>query len=185
MIGDSGGRAALDAGDRGLHRLRQARERLGLPERFILSVGTLEPGKNRGALVQALAHAAGSAVCPTGWLSSDSAAGAPVTREPEAERLGIADAVALTGYVEDADLPRIYNLADAFVFPSWREGFGLPPLEAMACGTPVVSSDRPAMPEILGDAALYAPPGRPDLIADALEQAAHRRHSARRCGRAA
>jgi glycosyltransferase involved in cell wall biosynthesis len=149
--------------------LGQARERLGLPERFILSVGTLEPGKNRGALVQALAHLRARGlphrlvvVGQRGW-----GAGHP---EPEAERLGIADAVNSTGYVDDADLPRIYNLADAFVFPSWREGFGLPPLEAMACGTPVVSSDRPAMPEILGDAALYAPPGRPDLIADALEQ---------------
>jgi glycosyltransferase involved in cell wall biosynthesis len=149
--------------------LEETRARLGLPERFILSVGTLEPGKNRGALVHALAwlQARGLphrlvVVGQRGW-----GAGRP---EPEAERLGIADAVISTGYVDDADLPRIYNLAEAFVFPSWREGFGLPPLEAMACGTAVVSSDRPAMPEILGNAALYAPPTSPDRIAEALEQ---------------
>lgn len=150
-------RTALDA----------ARRRLGLPDRFILSVGTLEPGKNRGALFHALAllrrrglpHAlvvAGQ----WGWRASG--------QDALAERLGVADAVCHLGYVPDPDLPLLYNLADAFVFPSWREGFGLPPLEAMACGTPVVASDRPAMPEILGDAALYAAPDEPEAMADVL-----------------
>ena len=74
------------------------------------------------------------------------------------------------GYVPDADLAALYSLADVFVFPSWLEGFGLPPLEALACGTPVVSSNRPAMPEVLGDAVLYADPRDPTAWADAVER---------------
>jgi glycosyltransferase involved in cell wall biosynthesis len=149
--------------------LAAVRRRLDLPPRFVLSVGTLEPGKNRGALLRAAAllrarrlpHAlviAGQ----RGWRVD----------EPGelARRLGISGAVRHLGYVPDTDLPALYNLAEAFVFPSWREGFGLPPLEAMACGTPVVASNRPAMPEVLGGAALFAAPNRPDAIADALER---------------
>lgn len=150
-------------------RLDEVRERLGLPERFVLSVGTLEPGKNRAALLHAFA-----ALRRRGWTHDlvitgqyGWGAGAGDTL---ARRLGVATAVRYTGYVADADLPALYNLAELFVFPSWREGFGLPPLEAMACGTPVVASDRPAMPETLGDAALYAPPNRPDLLADVIER---------------
>jgi glycosyltransferase involved in cell wall biosynthesis len=146
-----------------------ARARLRLPARFVLSVGTLEPGKNRDALLRALSllrarglpHAL-VVVGQRGWGGETLAA--------LAHRLGVDDAVVFTGYLPDADLPLVYNLAEAFVFPSWREGFGLPPLEALACGTPVVASDRPALPEVLGDAALYAPPDRPDAIADALER---------------
>jgi glycosyltransferase involved in cell wall biosynthesis len=149
--------------------LAGARARLGLPGHFILSVGTLEPGKNRGALLRALALLRRRGFPHTlvvggqrGWRESE--------RDELAAQLGIEDAVRYLGYVPDADLPLLYNLADAFVFPSFREGFGLPPLEAMACGTPVVASDRPAMPEILGDAALYASPRDPEAIADALER---------------
>ena len=143
------------------HQLLAAtRQRLGLPERFLLSVGTLEPGKNRDTLFQALAslraqgHALDLVIAgQRGWLVDE--------RDETLERLGLTNAVHYTGYVPDTDLPLLYNLAEVFVFPSWREGFGLPPLEAMACGLPVVASDRPAMPEILGDAALYAPPDAP------------------------
>ncbi len=60
-----------------------------------------------------------------------------------------------TGFVDDADLPAIYRGAEWFVFPSKYEGFGIPPLEAMACGTPVISSDAASLPEVLGDAAVY------------------------------
>jgi glycosyltransferase involved in cell wall biosynthesis len=147
--------------------LGAARARLGLPERFVLNVGTVEPGKNRETLLRALALLRGRGLAHAlvvvgqrGWLAE--------RPDTAAARLGVAEAVRYTGYLPDSDLPLVYNLAEAFVFPSWREGFGLPPLEAMACGTPVVSSDRPAMPEVLGDAALYAPPDRPDAIADAL-----------------
>jgi glycosyltransferase involved in cell wall biosynthesis len=74
------------------------------------------------------------------------------------------------GEVDEDSLPLWYSAATAFIFPSLHEGFGLPPLEAMACGTPVVASRRAAIPEVLGDAALYVDPERPSDTADILEQ---------------
>ena len=71
---------------------------------------------------------------------------------------GLAGLVTFTGYVDDQNLPTLYSLADAFAFPSVYEGFGLPPLEAMACGAPVVCSNASSLPEIVGDAALLVPP---------------------------
>ena len=85
-------------------------------------------------------------------------------------RLGLTDAVRLTGFVTDADLPKYYACADAFVFPSLTEGFGLPPLEAMASGTPVASSAAQPMPEILGDAAHFFNPRNTAEMAQALDR---------------
>jgi glycosyltransferase involved in cell wall biosynthesis len=147
-------------------RLDAVRARYGLPERVLLSLGTLEPGKNRETLFVAL-HELRRRGLPhmlavaggQGWLVEHAAA------------LGDqAEHVRLLGYVPDADLAALYSLADVFLFPSWLEGFGLPPLEAMQCGTPVISSHRPAMPEVLGDAALYADPRDAFAWADAVER---------------
>ena len=76
----------------------------------------------------------------------------------------------LTGYVADADLAHFYSAAHAFVFPSLYEGFGIPPLEAMAVGTPVISSNASVMPEVLGDAALYFDPYNIEDMADKMYQ---------------
>lgn len=148
-------------------RLNDARRRLRLPERFVLSVGTLEPGKNRATLLRALAWL-GRWGLPHTLVIAGQRGWGDATPERLAAALGVSDRVYYLGYVPEADLPLLYNLAEAFVFPSWREGFGLPPLEAMACGTPVVASDRPAMPEVLGDAAIYVPPGDARAVAAAL-----------------
>jgi glycosyltransferase involved in cell wall biosynthesis len=86
------------------------------------------------------------------------------------KRLGLADDVRLTGFVDYEDLPKYYACADAFAFPSLTEGFGLPPLEAMASGTPVASSDAQPMPEILGDAALFFNPRNVADITKALDR---------------
>jgi glycosyltransferase involved in cell wall biosynthesis len=97
----------------------------------------------------------------------------------------------MTGFVPPADLPRLYNMADLFVFPSLYEGFGVPPLEAMACGVPVMVSDRGALPEIAGKAAVTVNPtdveGMAGAMRDVLRNAALRsrlkeagvRHAAR------
>jgi len=99
-------------------------------------------------------------------------AGARVWRktplEPVIQELGLADRVYCTGPFPDADLPALYAGADLFVFPSLYEGFGLPPLEAMACGTPVVCSNAASLPEVVGDAALTVDPYDVDALADAM-----------------
>jgi glycosyltransferase involved in cell wall biosynthesis len=83
-------------------------------------------------------------------------------------QLDISDKVHFTGYVEQADLPLIYNMADVFIYPSVYEGFGLPVLEAMACGTPVITSNVSSMPEIIGDAGVLLAPSDSQALARSL-----------------
>lgn len=143
-------------------------ERLGLPPAYVLYVGTLEPRKNVDGLLRAFralpadvrrAHplvlAGGK-----GWLDDAiEATLAEVSREAPVVRLG---------RVRDADLPALYSGASAFAYPSHLEGFGLPVLEAMACGAPVVTSSTSSLPEVGGDAALYADPADDGAIAARL-----------------
>jgi len=86
------------------------------------------------------------------------------------ENLDLQDRINFLGYVPDDDLPALYNLATAFIFISKDEGFGLPPLEAMQCGTPVVISNAGSLPEIAGDAALIIDPDDPRAIGETLEK---------------
>ncbi len=130
------------------------REKYQLPARYILSLSTLEPRKNLRLLIEAYQRLvrAGAVqeelvlVGRKGWKIDDLMKG--VDEEAAAR-------IRFTGFVDDEDLPAIYGMARLFVFPSRYEGFGLPPLEAMACGAPVLSSDASSMPEVLGDAAAY------------------------------
>jgi glycosyltransferase involved in cell wall biosynthesis len=134
-----------------------ARARYSLPERYLIFVGTIEPRKNLTRLLEGFEtlHAEGLTdglviVGKRGWLYDDF-----FTR---LEASPVRKAVIFPGYVPDADLPALYAGAQALVFPSLYEGFGLPMLEAMACGTPVVASHAASLPEIGGDAALYFAP---------------------------
>ncbi len=150
-----------------LHHLNLLRRKYGLPERFLLHVGTLEPRKNLQRLVRALyqIRQQGSEiplvlVGAQGWQMNGLA--------QEIERLGLQDAIRFTGYVPDEDLPGLYSLATLFVFPSLYEGFGLPPIEAMACGAPVLTSNRGSLPEICADAAHLVDPEDEQALADSL-----------------
>lgn len=143
------------------------RARHGLPEQFLLYVGTIEPRKNLVRLLHVWEALYQTGDVPPlvivgrrGWLSDDFFAA--LEQSPARE------GVLLTGYVSDEDLPVLYSAATAFVFPSLYEGFGLPPLEAMACGTPVLCSDASSLPEVVGDAALLFDPEEPEAIAEAL-----------------
>ncbi|MCX6022572.1 MAG: glycosyltransferase family 1 protein [Chloroflexi bacterium] len=146
----------------------------GLPQRFILWVGTLEPRKGISVLLEALSLAQrglpeefGTLVVagPLGWLSEGLTA--------RAEALGLGARVRFFGPATRAELVQLYQAAWVFAFPSLYEGFGLPPLEAMACGTPVIASDAPALPEVLGNAAMFTPALNPDALASALTSLAH------------
>jgi glycosyltransferase involved in cell wall biosynthesis len=146
----------------------------GLPERYLLFVGNREPRKNLPTLLAAYrellagrvpgAGRGGSGspvpplvlVGPAGWGEALDLAGLP------------AEAVRTPGYLPEDDLARVVAGAAALVFPSWYEGFGLPALEALACGTPVVATDLPALREVLGDQAELVPPGDAAALADAL-----------------
>jgi glycosyltransferase involved in cell wall biosynthesis len=143
-----------------------------LPERYLLFVGNREPRKNLGTLLAAYHHLVTSRavgaphgvpplvlVGPAGWGEALDTAGLP------------ADAVRTPGYLAEPDLARVVAGAAALVLPSWYEGFGLPALEALACGTPVVASDLPAHREVLGDQAHLVPPDDPDALAAALAKA--------------
>ena len=142
----------------------EARARLKLPERFILFVGTVEPRKNLETLLSAWAMMRDRpdlvVVGSWGWLYE-------AIRDKMARlgpRLHHLDSV-------DADeLPAIYNLARILAHPAWYEGFGLPPLEAMACGTPVVVSDRSSLPEVVDDAGIVVPADDPDAWRAELER---------------
>jgi glycosyltransferase involved in cell wall biosynthesis len=141
----------------------QLRARYSVGDRpYVLSVGTLQPRKNYVRLIQAFATLPpANLLCIAGgrgWLCEDIFA--------EAERHG--DRVRILGFVDDADLPALYRNAALFALPSLYEGFGLPMLEAMACGTPVVCSNVSSLPEVAGDAALTVDPFDIDGLAEAM-----------------
>lgn len=144
--------------------LSAVRARYRLPERFLLYVGNLEPKKNLPGLLEAFALLRRGGETRHLVLAGEPGWGLPELHAALA-RTGVAEAVRLTGFVPDADLPALYSLADLFLFPSLVEGFGLPPLEAMACGTPAVVADVPPFPETVGDAALRVDPRAPRAIA--------------------
>jgi glycosyltransferase involved in cell wall biosynthesis len=149
--------------------LADVRRRYRLPDRFVLSVGTLQPRKNLTRLIEAYAEAR-----PDADVKLVIAGGAGWMYEGifgRVQELGLQSKVYFPGYVADDDLPALYTLADLFAFPSLYEGFGLPPLEAMACGTPVVTSNVSSLPEVVGDAALMVDPRDVDALANAMVQA--------------
>jgi alpha-1,3-rhamnosyl/mannosyltransferase len=150
--------------------LRQALKRMGLdPGGYILHVGTIEPRKNLTRLVEAYARldpARGS--MPRLVLAGAQGWGARPVVERVAS-LGLTGSVVFLGEVPNQLLPALYAGALVFVYPSLYEGFGLPPLEAMACGVPVVTSNTSSLPEVVGDAGVMVDPRDVDGLADALD----------------
>lgn len=143
----------------------------GVDGPFILTLGVIQPRKNLSRLLE------GFDICRRshgfehklviagkyGWMEEN------LTRR--IEELGLTDDVVLTGYVPYEDLPYLYSAAGLFVYPSVYEGFGLPPLEAMACGTPVITGDRSSLPEVVGDAGAMVDPYKPEAFANAILEA--------------
>jgi len=155
-------------------RLRAVRQRYGIPDDvpYVLGLGTLEPRKNVTATTRAfLALVEQEKIDdmhlvlagPLGWQYEEILAAA---RQSEAVR----QRIIFTGYVDDTDLPALYSGALAFVYPSRYEGFGLPVLEAMACGVPVIASSTSSLPEVVGDAGILVDPDDIDGLAEAMHR---------------
>lgn len=152
--------------------LKQVREKYQLPESFILAVGTLEPRKNLSTLIQALALLKKEKkevpplvlIGPPGWHNEY------WNLKTQVERGRLEHQVKFLFYAERADMPALYSAARALVFPSLYEGFGLPVLEAMACGAPVLASRAASIPEVAGEAAVYLDPERPAEWSEAIGQ---------------
>lgn len=176
-----------------LAAIADLRARYALPEQFLLYLGSNKPHKNLVRLVEALAKAKGEwrIANSEGQMAKGEGrgergegrkkgedgmtlvvAGAWDPRYPEArqraEALGLGETVRWLGPVPEGDLPALYSAATAFVFPSLYEGFGLPVLEAMACGTPVVCANTSSLPEVAGEAAVYFDPTNVNQVAEVL-----------------
>ncbi|MET0650654.1 MAG: glycosyltransferase family 1 protein [Pyrinomonadaceae bacterium] len=158
-------RPVEDAGE-----LERVRARYGIAGEYVLAVGSIQPRKNLARLVRAysaLRRGRGRSNLPQlvlvgkkAWLYGDT------LRAIEEENLG--ESVLLTGYVSEGDLPALYTGALLFAYPSFYEGFGLPPLEAMSCGAPVLTGNLTSLPEVVGDAGLTVDPFDPDALAGGL-----------------
>lgn len=143
------------------------RAKLALPDAFMLYLGGIDPRKNTGVLLRAIAmlRDRGTAHLPLVFVGGKG--GRFADPRDEAARLGLAGHVSFIEWVEDEDKPALYAAATAFAYPSRYEGFGLPPLEAMAVGTPVLCADASSLPEVVGDAALTLDPDDVDAWVDA------------------
>ncbi len=155
-----------------LEDLKRVQRRYRLPEQYILGIGTLEPRKNYTGLIRAYArlYRRHQELSPhlviagkPGWLFDD------IYAAVDEER--VADRVHFIGFVADCDLPALYSLAEALAFPSRYEGFGLPPLEAMACGIPVIAAANSSLPETIGAAGLLIDCEDIDELSRAMERA--------------
>lgn len=143
--------------------IQKVKERHNIPGKFILTIGNEKDHKNLKTLLKAFKK-----VDRDYFLVLNLEGKGLIEREVRGA--GIKERVYFIGYVDDSDMPCLYNAASAFVLVSLKEGFGLPALEAMACGCPVVVSDTSSLPEVCGDAAFYVDPGDVDDIAKGINE---------------
>jgi len=152
--------------------LQRVRHNYGIDGDYILSVGSIQPRKNLARLIKAFASLRGDGSIANlpklvlagkcAWLYDETLRAL--------EESGTKEAVVVTGYVPEEDLPALYSGALCFVYPSYFEGFGLPPLEAMKCGAPVIVGNRTSLPEVVGDAALLVDPFDVEAIGAAIKR---------------
>ncbi len=150
--------------------LEPVRAKYGLEKDFILFVGTLEPRKNITGVIEAFSRVVGGVKKEYNLVVAGTKGWNYQSVFELVQRLNIEREVVFTGYVPEEELPLLLNAASVFVYPSFYEGFGIPPLEAMACGTPVVTSNISSLPEVVGDAGILVDPNDPDAIADAIQR---------------
>jgi glycosyltransferase involved in cell wall biosynthesis len=144
------------------------KERFRIAVPFALSVGVLQPRKNIALLIEAFALARHQCTVDQALVLTGKRGWGNENLSRLAARLNVSDFIVFTDYVRDEDLPILYSAADAVAYPSLYEGFGLPPVEAMACGAPTLVSDRPCMPETAGSGAWILPALDPVPWGDAM-----------------
>jgi len=154
------------------HRLTAIRQKYGLPESYLLYLGGFDQRKNVLTLLKAFAQLAKDSRAFLGIAGRLPEKGSDFFPDPRpiVQELGIKERVVFTGWVPEEDKPTLYSGARALVFPSLYEGFGLPPLEALACGTPVIASNRGSLPEIVGDGGLLLEPDDLEGLAAAMQK---------------
>ncbi len=166
---DGSGRDKAVQEEEARNRFLDVRHKYHLPEQYLLCLATLEPRKNLPLLVEAYVELLeeGSVDVPLvlagrkGWKMDEFL---------ERIETGYRQKIIVTGFIEDADLPYVYHMADCFIFPSIYEGFGMPPLEAMAVGTLTISSDAASLPEVLGNTAAYFHPDNKEELKERIRQ---------------
>lgn len=161
-------------------QLAAIRQKYALPERYLLYLGGFDQRKNLSTLLRAFAllvnkqtHRVLSLSKEARLVIAGQLPGRDTPRFPDPRRLvrelGVEERVTFTGWVPEEDKPALLSGATAFVFPSLYEGFGLPPLEAMACGTPVIASNRSSLPEVVGEGGVLVEPTDVEALAGAME----------------
>lgn len=138
-------------------------KKYNLPHRFILYVGVIEERKNIEGIIHIAQKLVSRVNVPIVVIGRPGYRG-----EYYLQKIGDQKNMRYVGAVGDEDLPLLYNLAEIFLFPSWYEGFGLPPLEAMQSGTPVIASNGGALPEVIGEGGIILPPDNIDAFTDAV-----------------
>jgi len=149
-----------------IQRLNKIKLKYSLPSNFLLFVGNVKPHKNLKNLLLAIKDLDKNLVIvgkKAGFITGDDSINGLIKEN------NLKDKIYFTGYVDDEDIPYIYNLADIFVFPSLYEGFGIPPLEAQACGTPVICSNIASLPEVGKDSVIYCNPYDINEIKEKIE----------------
>ncbi|TMC95936.1 MAG: glycosyltransferase family 4 protein [Chloroflexi bacterium] len=152
----------------GPEAIASARQWLSVDEPYVLFVGTIEPRKNLARLIRAFERAVFETGAPhhlviaggSGWRQAAALAALQASH--------VRDRIHMAGYIPDELLAGAYSGADVFAYPSLSEGFGLPPLEAMACGCPVITSNTSAIPEVVGDAAVTVDPRNEGSLTEGL-----------------
>lgn len=150
--------------------LEQVRKKYNLPCDFIFFLGNKAPKKNMKRVLEAYAAYIDPNLTPLNLVIAESSENDIVQLLTEINRKDIFEKIILTGYVQHSELPYIYNLATLFLYPSLRESFGIPIIEAMACGTPVITSNTSAMPEVADDAAMLVNPFDVEAITQAIRK---------------